>query len=165
MLSDIKLRGMSPDDRGSVIDIFNHYIENSFAAFPENKVGYEFYDMFLNMTKGYPTVVVTNDKDEVLGFGFLRCYNPMPAFRKTAEITYFIKPEHTGKGIGKVMFEFLCDGARKMNISCILACISSLNEGSIRFHKNNGFKECGCFVDIGSKKGCNFDVVWMQKHI
>ena len=27
---------ISPEDRETVIDIFNHYIENSFAAYPES---------------------------------------------------------------------------------------------------------------------------------
>jgi phosphinothricin acetyltransferase len=40
-----------------VIDIFNTYIENSFAAYPEAKVRYDFYDRLLEITKGYPTLV------------------------------------------------------------------------------------------------------------
>lgn len=40
---------MSVIDRESVMDIFNYYIENSFSAYPERKLPYEFFDTFLNM--------------------------------------------------------------------------------------------------------------------
>jgi L-amino acid N-acyltransferase YncA len=45
----------------------------------------------------------------------------------------------------------------------LLARISSLNEESIHFHRNNDFTECGRFRKIGRKKDREFDVVYMQK--
>jgi hypothetical protein len=38
---------LSSEDREPVMDIFNYYIENSFAAYPEKKFPYQFFDMFL----------------------------------------------------------------------------------------------------------------------
>jgi L-amino acid N-acyltransferase YncA len=55
--------------------------------------------------------------------------------------------------------------AREIGIASILACISSLNPGSISFHRNNGFVECGRFIGIGRKLGQEFDVVWMQRMV
>jgi len=154
---------ISPEDRGAVIDIFNHYIENSFAAYPERKVPYEFFDLFLRNTAGYPTVAAKDENRNVLGFGMLHPHSPMPTLAGTAEITYFIRPEFTGKGIGAAMLGYLLTGAREKGLHCILANISSLNEGSISFHRNHGFAECGRFREVGKKKGKLFDTVWMQK--
>jgi L-amino acid N-acyltransferase YncA len=153
------------EDREAVIDIFNYYIENSFAAFPEVMLPYKAFDMFLQISKGYPTATIKDEKGKVAGFGMLRAHNPMPAFSHAAEITYFLDPEHTGKGLGRTMLEFLEKEGLKKGITTILACISSLNPGSINFHRNNGFIECGRFRDIGKKKGEIFDTVWMQKMI
>lgn len=163
MQDNFKLKKMSEEDRTQIIDIFNYYIENSYAAYPENKVGYEFFDMFLNSTKGYPTVTAKTIDGEIIGFGLLRAYSPMPAFRRTAEISYFMKPEYVGKKLGKLLLDYLLDEAKKMNIDCVLASISSLNEISLKFHFKNGFKECGRFIQVGKKKNQDFDVVWMQK--
>lgn len=154
---------ISPDDRESVIDIFNYYIENSFAAYPENKVPYEFFGLFLQSTAGYPTAIVKDENKTVLGFGLLRPHSPIPTLAETAEITYFIRPEYTGKGIGSTIMEYLLEGAREKGLHCILASISSLNEGSIRFHIHHGFSECGRFREVGKKYGKLFDTVWMQK--
>ncbi|HUT37753.1 MAG TPA: GNAT family N-acetyltransferase [Methanoregula sp.] len=139
-------------DGKAVIDIFNYYVRDTFAAYPEQEVPYEFFGMFLEISKDYPSVVVKDTEEHVAGFGILRPHNPMPAFRHTAEITCFIRPGETGKGLGTKMLGFLETEGKKQGISTILASISSLNEGSIRFHARNGFSECGRFKKVGRKK-------------
>lgn len=155
---------MSEDHGPEIMEIFNHYIENSFAAYPETPLPAPAFAMFLQMTKGYPAFAII-DGARTVGFCFLRAYNPMPAFRATAEITSFIHPEFTGRGMGKAALLKIEESAREAGISRILASISSLNDGSIRFHKAHGFLECGRFHGIGVKRGKVFDVVWMEKQI
>ena len=159
----ITLEPMTAADRMPVIDIFNFYIENSFAAYLDRKVPYDFFDIFLKAGEGYSAIVAKNETGEVVGFGMLRAYHPFPVFSKTAEISYFIKPEWTGKGVGDLMLTHLIRKAEGKGITSLLASISSLNTPSISFHKKNGFMECGRFKKIGEKKGLVFDVVYMQK--
>lgn len=132
---------ISVDDRESITKIFNYYVENSFAAYPENKVPDSFFDELMKKAEGYPTVVAKDERGTILGFGLLRAHNPIPSFSQTAEITYFIRPEQTSKGIGGLMLEHLLGDAKKKGISSVLASISSLNEGGLRFHKKHGFVE------------------------
>jgi len=160
---DYFFRPITDEDREPIIDIFNHYIENSFAAYPESKVPYEAFDTFSQMTKGYPTATVKDENGNVIGFGFLRAYHPVSTFSKTADITYFISPDHTGIGIGRDLLHYLIEGGKQMGIKNILANISSLNSWSISFHIKNGFKECGRFQNICQKNGKNFDIIWMQR--
>ena len=42
---DYSMSPISKEDRKSIMDIFNHYIENSYAAYPETKLPYEAFDM------------------------------------------------------------------------------------------------------------------------
>lgn len=159
---DYRLESVSTEDREPIIDIFNYYVEHTFAAYPESKVPYGFFDVLLGMSAGYPTVVAKDKSGKVIGFGMLRKHSLMPAFLEVAEITYFIMPDCTGRGIGSAMLELLVREAKKKHITSILASISSLNQGSIAFHEKHGFKECGCFQKIGRKNGQVFDIVWMQ---
>ena len=154
---------MSLDDRIAVIDIFNFYVEHSFAAYPEKAVPYEFYETLLKMCHGFPQGVLKGESGEVVGFGMLRPYSPMPTFSMTAEITCFIKQEYTGQGLGSVLLDYLIDGGKKMGLNSILASVSSLNEVSMKFHLRHGFAECGRFSNIGRKQGQAFDVVYYQK--
>lgn len=156
---------ISSEDRESIIDIFNYYVENSFAAYPEEKLPYQAFDMFLRMSQGYPTGSIRDRNGRIVGFGMLRTHNSMPTFSQTAEVTYFIHPDHTGKGLGKMLLGFLEKGAVEKGITNILANISSFNSRSIEFHKQNGFVECGRFEKVGKKNGQEFDTVWMQKSL
>lgn len=72
-----KFARMTTDDREAVIDIFNHYIENSFAAYPEKRLPYEAFGMLLNMSHGYPNATARTETDG---------------------ISCFIRPGHTGRG-------------------------------------------------------------------
>ena len=160
---EFEISPISEEDRKPIIDIFNYYVANSYAAYPEAAVPYEAFDVFMQMSRGYPTGKVKDDNGEIIGFGFLRVHNPMPVFSETAEVTYFISQEYTGKGIGKRLLDYFEEEGKKKGFRNILASISSLNPGSINFHKKNGFIECGCFKSIGKKNGRVFDTVWMQK--
>ncbi|MFA5259872.1 MAG: N-acetyltransferase family protein [Candidatus Omnitrophota bacterium] len=160
---NVKLKPITRDNQKDIMDIFNYYVENSFAAYPEDRLPYEFFEKFLQMCAGYPAVVAQDESGNILGFGMLRAYNPLPVFSQTAEITYFIKPESTSKGIGKTMLEYFVQEGKKKGLTSILASVSSLNNESINFHRKNGFAECGRFKNIGKKNGKIFDVIYMQK--
>ncbi len=151
------------EDREPIIDIFNHYVENTFAAYPENKLPYQAFDRFMEVSHGYPTGSLKDRHGNVVGFGLLRPHNPIQTFSRTAEAAYFIHPGHTGKGLGKMLLDALEKGAVEKGITNILAHISSLNPNSIQFHRRNGFVECGRFRKVGRKKDQDFDTIWMQK--
>ena len=146
-----------------MLDVFNHYVEHSFAAYPERPLPREAAGLLLKKAEGYPAYVALDDAGTVAGFGFLHAHLPLPTFRRTAEITYFLGPDACGRGIGSKILDILLRDARERGISVVLASISGKNEGSIAFHRRHGFVECGRFRDVGAKRGETFDVVWMQK--
>ena len=161
----IRFERMAEGDREAVIDLFNHYVENSFAAYPEESVPYGLFDQFLKLTEGYPAFTARDEEsdDGFVGFAFLRPYHPVPSFLRAAEITYFIEPRYTGKGVGSALLERLVAEARGRGIDTILANVCSLNEASLRFHERHGFVECGRFRHVARKKGRDLDAVWMQR--
>lgn len=145
-----------------VMEIFNYYVLNSYAAYPDKKLPYSYFNEFLNMTKGYPAKVVEYES-KIIGFGFLRPYKPFSTFRTTAEITYFIDHNFKGQGLGSQMLAILEDEGQKMGIKAIFASIVSLNAESLIFHQHKGFKQVGLLTEIGNKMGKAFDIIWMKK--
>lgn len=161
---NIVFESMAAKHGPQIMDVFNYYVENSFAAYPKTPLPPLFFSKFLEMTNGYPAFAMVDEHSgQVAGFCFLKPYSPFPTFRRTAEISYFLKPDYTHKGLGTAALQKLQDEAAKMRIRCLLAGISSRNEQSLCFHKKNGFVECGRFKEIGEKKALPFDVIWMQK--
>lgn len=163
---NLQFKPMTEQYGKEVMDIFNYYIESSYSAYFEKQLPYQFFAKFLEMTKGYPAFIIKKENsDKVIGFCFLKPHSPLPVFKETSEITYFIHKSEVGNGIGGKVLQLLEVEGKKIGIKHILASISSYNEQSINFHKKNGFIECGRFKNIGTKKGKNFDVVWMSKDI
>jgi len=159
------IRDFKDSDANQVIDIFNYYILNGFAAYSEIPISYSAIDLFKEMTKGYPFLVIEGNRGKLAGFSFLRPYHRMEVFKRVAEITYFLLPDYTRKGLGEQLLNNILAEAKKRAINSVLASISSLNEPSILFHEKNGFVRCGCFKSIGIKFDRDFDMIWMQKRI
>ncbi len=162
---DYSLETMSDSHRQPVIDIFNHFIRHSHAAFLSAPVDYGFFDHFLKLARGYPAVVVKDAAQQVVGFAFLRPHHTADTLRRAAEVTYFILPDHTRQGLGSAILELFMEQAGTLGIDTFLACVSSKNPESLKFHVKNGFREVGRFAKIGRKFEEDFDLVWLQKHL
>jgi L-amino acid N-acyltransferase YncA len=162
---DYSLEPLSAGHREAVIDIFNHFINHTHAAFPATPVDYPFFDRFLEISRGFPAVVVKDTSQQVVGFAFLRPHHWADTFKRTAEITYFILPDHTRQGLGTDILELFMEQARPLGIDAILAPVSSHNDASLKFHLKNGFREVGRFPKVGRKFGEDVDVIWLQKRL
>lgn len=158
------IRHVKEEDRNAITAIFNHYVEHSFAAYPDQPVDGTFFDFMKKIIYG-DAFFVMESEGKMAGFGFLKRYHAYPAFDRAAETGYFILPEFTRKGLGKRFLERLEKEARTLGIDTLLANISSHNQPSLAFHVNNGFQECGRFKKISRKFGQDVDIVWMQKFI
>lgn len=99
-------------DRKAVIDIFNHYVKNTFAAYPEEAVPYQSFELLRSTAEGYPFLVARDEK-AALGFAMLRPYSPFAAFSGTAEVSCFVAPDQTGKGIGSQLYHRLLHEGRR----------------------------------------------------
>lgn len=162
---DFSFRKVEDGDARQIIAIFNYFVKNGFAAYPEQELPAAFFHKLKEMSAGYPFYVIETEGQKVVGFGLLRPYHFIQAFKHTAETSYFILPEFVGKGLGSKLLSLLTEETKSLDIRVLLANISSLNTPSLNFHLNHGFIECGRFQNIGTKFGKGFDVVWMQKFI
>lgn len=165
-MGKIQVEPLGESHREAVMRIFNHYVTQGTAAFADAELPETFYPQILERVKGYPAyAVVDRQAGEVVGFCFLSAYKPIPTFRETATITYFIAPSHLGKGIGRMCLARLEEVAVKQGIRHLLAEISSENEQSMSFHVGQGFVHAGRLKNVGFKLGRAFDIVYMQKEL
>lgn len=156
---------LGPRHRDGVLRVFNYYILNSTAAYREERIGDEHYRELLNTAATYPAFAIVDSGGEVVGFCRLKPHSPLPTFSETAELTYFLDPRHTGKGLGTAALSRLESAARSLGVRVLLASISSENEVSLSFHRARGFVEYGRFPEIIKKFGRRFAIVWMGKVI
>lgn len=162
---DYVIRPVKDADADAVVTVINHFVANSMASYMETPVDRTFYHRLKSLAGEYPFYVLQEPEGTVVGFALIRPYHPAGTLKRTAEATYFLLPQHTGKGFGSRLLEMLETEARKRGIDTILASISSQNEQSLAFHVAHGFAECGRFRRAGHKFGQDFDIVWMQKFL
>ncbi len=160
-----RLAPLAEADRQPVIDILNHYIETSFAAFPRSKVPYQFFAPFLKAAESHPSATARTENGQVAGFGLLRPFHFADSFAATAEFSCFLHPDHTRQGLGGLILDHLCAEAEKRGIRTVLAQISSPNQASLDFHARHGFRQSGRLAGVGNKFDQDFDVIFMQKSL
>ncbi|MCB2192748.1 MAG: GNAT family N-acetyltransferase [Deltaproteobacteria bacterium] len=153
---------MQPEHGPAVLAVLNHHINSGFAAYPSAPLPNEAWKRFSHALGGYPAFVIKHG-DEVVGFGALKPYLMPDTMARTAEVSYFILPNYTRMGLGSRLLEILAAEAKDRGVDNLLANVSSLNEGSLRFHERHGFVQVGRFPKVGRKWGKDFDLIWLQK--
>jgi L-amino acid N-acyltransferase YncA len=132
-----RIRTVAATDWSRIADIFNFYVTESFAAYPDQPVSEAFFRDRHQAHPEYPFIVAEGDEG-IIGFAYLSPYHPTPTMRHTASLTYFLHPQHTGRGIGSELLEHLFSAGETIGVTNFLAHISSENPGSIRFHLSGG---------------------------
>ena len=159
-MTEFNIKNVKDSDLEIILQIFNYYVKNGFAAYPEEDVSIEFFN---KIKQSAILFYILEIKNNIRGFAFLRNYLPYHNFQHTAILSYFILPDYTDKGYGTILLNKLLDDAREKGINDFIVNLSSLNKKSLTFHKKHGFKECGRFKKISQKFNKYFDIVWMRK--
>ena len=161
---DIHFNKLTEKYKKETIDIFNYYIEHTTSAYRSEKVDYDFFSALVdeNVVCAY---AVMNNSNDVIGFCMLEKYKNIRTFNELGDCMYFIKPEMTGKGVGRNMLSLIENDAKQNGIKKLVVDISDENEKSIAFHKKHGFVEYGRLKNCWWKFGRNIGIVYMYKEL
>ncbi len=141
-----------------VLAVLNHHIASASLPTPASPCPPPCGSAFSGPWRAIPLVV--KHDDQVVGFGALKPFLLPDTLQRTAEISYFILPDHTGQGLGSRCGDAHRRGQAK-GIDNLLANVSSQNPGSLRFHQRHGFKQWATSPS-GAQVGQGLDLVWLQ---
>ncbi len=146
-----------------VLEIYNHYIENSTATFHTKPLTSEEMRRIVFFTNPKLKTFVIKDRDQVCGYSILGCYKEREAYSITAEVTIYLHPDYTAKGIGSQALRSTEELARQNQFHSLISVICGENTASIKLFEKNGYAKCAHYKEIGSKFGRLLDVVEYQK--
>lgn len=156
---------VTSSDLETIAEIYNYYIENSTATFHSGKVSGEDLREFLFLSDPrYPSFLIQGG-GETIGYCILSRYKNRQAYDRSAELSIYLTPESTGRGIGLLALRRLEDAARSAGISVLVGTLCEENRSCIRLMEKAGFTRCAHLKHIGEKFGRILDVVIYQKEI
>ncbi len=162
-MEQIAFEKLCEADYARVADIYNYYVLNSTATYHVAELSADavirYFEIGLATTYAYRIL----SGSEMVGFCLLRRYSDKEGYRYTSEITVYIDPDNTNKGIGAETVRYLDAVAKAKGIRTVVAAICAENTASIRLFEACNYTRCGYFKKMGNKFGRDLDNVYYQK--
>jgi phosphinothricin acetyltransferase len=149
-------------DAEQICTIYNHYVINTTVTFEELPVTEEQMRMrIIKLTPTFPWLVYEIE-NELKGYAYATEWKSRTAYRFSAETTVYIKWQHTGKGIGTILYLELIKEMKALSYQTLVGGIALPNNSSIALHEKLNFKKVAHFHRIGFKLNQWVDVGYWQ---
>ena len=164
-MEETSFRDMREEDLPAVLDIYNHYITTTTATFDPDAVTRETVRVRIPIGHDLYKAYVICHMGKMAGFCFLSQFKSHKSYDRTAQVSVYLKPEHTRQGLGTKAVRHLGEVAAARGLKVIVASISGENEGSIQFFRKLGWEQCAHFRGVGEKWGRAMDVIVFQSFL
>ncbi|MGD0250621.1 MAG: N-acetyltransferase family protein [Thermoplasmata archaeon] len=164
--TELEIRPGQRRDLGSIVDIYNHYVEHSAATFEVSPVRpADRLDWFREHSLGgrHRLWVAVAAGSGVRGWATTSPFRSRAAYLTTVESSVYVESSSMGQGIGSRLYRSLFESIRSEDIERIVAGISLPNPASLALHHHFGFRHVGTFSRVGRKFGEYWDVAWFER--
>lgn len=159
----IKLNDLKDSDFNLVKKIYDYYILNSTATFHTDPITIEeLKSTIITGDLKYKSCLIEYE-GQTCGFCYLSQYKKRQAYDRTAEVTIYLKPEYSGRGIGSATLKMIENIAKSKEIWVLIGIISGDNQASMKLFEKCGYEKCAHFKKVGKKFDKILDVVAYQK--
>jgi len=153
------IRKIEKADLDAVNQIYNQAVMSKYqtAETEETSLAYRLHWYEEHLSGNYP-VFVMEELGEVVGWISLGEYRKgRRALRHTAEVSFYIRKDRQGKGIGTELLKFVIDKAPDINIKTLIAILLEPNTASIKLLKRFNFGKWGDMPNVAEFDGieCN----------
>ena len=160
----IEVRLATREDAEAIRTIYNREVTGSTVTFDLVPRSLADQLAWLDAHAGaHPAVVAVDGSGDVTGFGSLSSYRSRPAYATTVEDSVYVRPDHQGKGVGRLVLAELVRLAEVHGFHAVMARIVGGHQASIALHAGCGFELVGVEREVGRKFGKWLDVALMQK--
>ncbi len=167
-MSAIACRPAAAADLARLVEIYNHYIENTAVSFetePHTVEGRQAWFAGFSETGPYRLIVADLDS-VVIGFACSARFNPRQAYSTSVETSVYLDPNHTGHGFGTQLYAALLDELdQEPGLHRAYGGISQPNPESNALHERLGFRHVGTFREVGYKFDRYWDVARYEREL
>ena len=158
------IRPARPADCAAIAEIFAGYVTGTVITFQLTPPAPAYWeDRLGELTAAGLPFLVAEDAGRVAGYAYLSPWRPQPAYRHTAEDTVYLRPDQTGRGLGRrLLTELLSQGAAA-GIRQVIAVIADTGDpASTALHTSLGFVPAGRLHRVGRKHDRWIDTTLLQ---
>jgi phosphinothricin acetyltransferase len=163
-MEDVRIRHCAPGDYNAIVEIYNHYIENSHSTFDTTpySIG-ERAPWFSQFNESGPNQLMVADQDgAVVGFCCSTPFKNRSAYDISVETTVYLSERATGQHIGKRLYETMLNNLSGIGLHGAYAGVALPNDASVNLHESLGFRKVGTYKEVGWKFGKYWDVAWFE---
>jgi L-amino acid N-acyltransferase YncA len=156
---DSTIRKMEKADLEAVNEIYNQAVRSKYQTAETEETSLEYRQHWYeeHLSGSYP-VFVMEEGAEVTGWISLSEYRKgRRALRYTAEVSFYIRKDRQGQGIGTQLLAFVINKAREISIKTLIAILLEPNTASIRLLEKFNFQKWGDMPNVAEFDGieCN----------
>ena len=102
---------------------------------------------------------------EVVGYAYVVLFRKRPAYRFTVKHSIYVRQDHQGRGVGRVLMQELIDACAAAGFRQMIGYIDADNAGSLKLHEKFGFARVGLLPAVAYRYGRWADTVMMQRSL
>jgi phosphinothricin acetyltransferase len=160
---NVEIRRADVRDVPAITAIYNEAILTTTATFDTEPKSVEDRKRWLEEHRErYPVLVALRD-GEVVGWSSLTKWSDRPAYDDCAETSFYVKSEHRGQGIGRLLKEATIAEAKRLKFHTLIARVAEGSVESQHLNLDAGFVLAGTLKEVGIKFGKRLDVYIYQK--
>ena len=160
----MELRIASAEDSAALLAIYEPYIETAVTFEYTLPSIQEFAGRIVETMAGYP-YLVCQEAGQILGYAYARRAQARAAYQWNAELSVYMAPAHTGRGLGGALYRALLDLLRMQGVKTAYGVVAQPNPHSEALHLRLGFAVLGTCRKAGYKCGAWHDVIWFEKEL
>lgn len=159
MSENLTIRRVARADARAIAALYNHYVSETTVSFETDPVSEaEMGRRIAEISAAHP-YFVCEEAGRLLGWCCAHPWKERAAYRHTWETTIYLADEARGRGLGEALMRRLIAECRAGGeCHALIACVTTENEASCRFHRRLGFREVSAFKQVGRKFGRWLDV-------
>ena len=156
------IRQWRPEDAAALAEIYNHYILTTTATFETEPLPAEEMQMRIADISAHGPYFVHESDGAVDGYCYAHRLGERAAYEGSMELSVYLAPQRTGKGIGSVLMEKMIEECRRRGYRALFCLISDGNTASIALSRKFGFEKVGHLKAAGFKFGRNLDLDYYE---
>jgi L-amino acid N-acyltransferase YncA len=160
-------RPATPDDAGSITEIYNQGIEDRIGTFETGPrtVGQILAWFEATGPLGHYPIVVTVDEGRIVAFASTSAYRSRACYGGIAEFSVYVARDYRGRGAGRAALIGLIKAAGNAGYWKLVSRIFTENSASRRACAAAGFREVGTYMKHAKLDGVWRDVVVVERLI